>query len=405
MTSLRSKFFTLFKHFDYRILILGVILIYFAIYWGNFHNFILDIDHCELTFCDFQKFYYPAGRAVLEQAPLPNGFYYSNFVALFFVPLALLPQPVSIFIWGVVQVAAAVALLLIPGAILLKDAASRRLYTFLLFTSAPLLNNFKWGQVSLLIVLGVLCAFILYARGHRFWSALLLGTLITVKFFPAVFLFYFLIRKDWKYLLVSMGTFLTTFFLIPMLVLGPARALQLQVNASGDAMQMVTSLAVKNTDTQYFASVIARYFKVPFDSVAFTLLTGLGIAFLLALLFLAYKTAWAGFDNAGLWVCALLLMTFPFWIPSAWPHYFLFLPLIQSMLFQKIRRPGLRGGKLLFILWLLSLLFACILSAQALQDWFTYVWMGLIFWSNLLTLIITWLALRHEFKRPFPAAV
>jgi hypothetical protein len=404
MTSPWSKFIARFKQFDYRLLILGVIFIYFALYWGNFHNFILDIDHCELTFCDFQKFYYPAGRAVLEQAPLPDGFYYSNFVALFFAPLALLSLPVATFIWGVVQVVAAALMLLIPGAVLLKDAPSKRLYTFLLFTSAPLLNNFKWGQVSLLIVLGVLCAFILYARGHRFWSALLLGTLITVKFFPAVFLIYFLLRKDWKYLLVCMGTFLTTFFLIPMLVLGPARALQLQANASGDAMQMVTSLAVRNTDTQYFASVIARYFKIPFDSMTFSLLTGLGIALLLAILFLVWKITRSQVEHAGLWACALLLMTFPFWIPSAWPHYFLFLPLIHSMLFQKIRRSALRGGKWLFILWLFSILFACILAAQALQDWFTYVWMGLIFWSNLFTLLLTWLALRHEFKHPLPAA-
>ena len=41
---------------DYRLLIIAILGGYYFIYWGSFQNFINDIDHCQLAFCDFVAF-------------------------------------------------------------------------------------------------------------------------------------------------------------------------------------------------------------------------------------------------------------------------------------------------------------------------------------------------------------
>jgi alpha-1,2-mannosyltransferase len=381
---------------DPRALIIAAVFVYYVFYYRSFGNFILNIDHCELAFCDFQKFYYLAGKAVLEHGPLPPGFYYSNFAAILFAPLALFPLPISMVVWGVLQVAQALLLFLLPNLGLLKDKLSKGVFAFLFITSASLLHDFKWGQISLLVTLGVFGAFFLYAGRRRTWSAILLGTMIAVKFYPAIFLLYFLFKRDWKSLLVCGAAALACLVVIPILVMGLAQALSSQLFAGQSAAGLVTSLALVNTNTQYFASVIARYFNLSIASGGFRILTIAGYLAILPVLYLAWKVSKSKIENAGFWAFGLLSATIPFWIPSSWSHYFIFMPILQAMLFQEFIRRDFPARKLIFVLWLIAVLFSSILAAQAMRDWFAYVWTGLVFWSTLLTLMMTWVVLRRR---------
>ncbi|HTX92470.1 MAG TPA: glycosyltransferase family 87 protein [Anaerolineales bacterium] len=386
---------------DFRVVGIALILILYAFVWKDFANFIHAIDHCPLAFCDFQQFYYPAGAAVLRQAALPVGFYYSSFAAVLFAPFALLPLSGALVVWGTVQVLAALALYLLPGRSLLKDKASRFVYTVLFFTSAAVLNNFKWGQISTLIVLGVFAAFLLYENGKRYWSAALLGAIVALKFFPAVFLLVFLFKKDWRYLLACAASAAACLLAVPAAAMGPARAFQLQVASGSSVTRMVSSVALVNTDTQYFASVLTRYFKIPVGSPAFLGLTILGYLVTLFVVYLAYRVVRSGRPDGPVWAACLLWMTVPFWIPSAWPHYFAFLPLAQALVFQALVQAGQPVRRGPFLLWLLSGLLASILAELALRDWFSFAWLGLILWGNLAALGLAWSVLR-KMLQPAP---
>jgi hypothetical protein len=72
------------------------------------------------------------------------------------------------------------------------------------------------------------------------------------------------------------------------------------------------------------------------------------------------------------------------------------MPILQAMLFQEFIRRDFPARKLIFVLWLIAVLFSSILAAQAMRDWFAYVWTGLVFWSTLLTLMMTWVVLRRR---------
>jgi hypothetical protein len=80
---------------------------------------------------------------------------------------ACLPLPAAQWLWGGLQVLLALALYALPAADLLRSSRSALLlYTLLLATSLPLLHNFKWGPVSVLLTVGVLAALLLAERGR-----------------------------------------------------------------------------------------------------------------------------------------------------------------------------------------------------------------------------------------------
>ncbi len=126
-----------------------------------------------------------------------------------------------------------VGLYLVPMFTFIREVkpAGRRLsltlvYTFLFITSLPLLHNIKWGQVSVLITLFILISLLLYEGDHKLGSAILLAFAISIKYYPAVFLVYFLLRRDGRYLLTCLAA--CGFFLlaIPALVMGLDRTLE-----------------------------------------------------------------------------------------------------------------------------------------------------------------------------------
>ena len=121
-----------------------------------------------------------------------------------------------------------------------------------------MLNNFKWGQFSILITAGIWGAFLLYENGKRNLSAVLLGLMIAIKFYPAFFLLPFLFKRDWKYLLVSSATAAICLLLVPLPFLGFSEGLPSQFLPGERITWLLQSVAIHNIDTQYFPSVMAR---------------------------------------------------------------------------------------------------------------------------------------------------
>lgn len=363
-----------------------MIAAYYVLYWGSFANFTAAIDHNPTLYPDFAEFYYPAGKAILENTALPESFYYSTFAAFLFAPFALFPLPAALMIWGVVQLALIFLLFRVSAGRLPKIPALGYIFTFLFFTSAALLNNLKWGQVSTLIFLGVFAAFLYYEQNKPTLSALVLSVVIAIKFFPAIFLIYFILLKDWKYLFTCLLMTLAWLVLIPALVFGLAEAIRGQLAVTGHAATMVRLLAMDNIDSQYFASVIARVLRFPILSTVTDFLVYAGYAWTGLVIYVVYRITRARITDAAFWCWGLLAATIPFWIPSAWPHYFVFLPYLQTLAFQRLPELQPRWRRPAVVLWIFSILLSSILIAQAVQNWFRYVGIGALFWSNFFVL-------------------
>ena len=378
-----NKLIGLIKRIDYRLWIIAILIVYYGLYWGSFQNFINDIDHCQLAFCDFVAFYYPAGKAILNHTQIPGGFYYSNFAAILLSPFAFLRGETATIIWGALQVILSGLFFLITSKQLIKGKVSGYVFTFLFLTCSALLNNFKWGQFSILITVGIWGAFLLYENGKRNLSALLLGSMVAIKFYPAIFLLPFIFKRDWKYLIVSTITAAICLLLVPLPFMGFSSSMLFQLAPGERITQLLQSVAIHNIDTQYFSSVIARSLNIPINSPVSDILVAAGYLVVIFTIFMAYRVSRSEIPGGLFCACGLLFATIPFWISSSWPHYFVYLPILQIMAFQEINRDGAPIKRSLLILWIFSVVLSSILTMQAVQSWNKYIGLGSLFWSNL----------------------
>jgi hypothetical protein len=84
---------------------------------------------------------------------------------------------------------------------LLKSITSltwRRIGILTFLAVAPLRNNFLLGQVHVLMLLLLALAAWLYFRNWHFLSGIALASAAAVKIYPALFLLFFLVRKQWR---------------------------------------------------------------------------------------------------------------------------------------------------------------------------------------------------------------
>ena len=375
-------------------MIIAGLVLFYAWYWGSFENFSAQVDHEPGIFPDFVQFYYPAGHAVLTGAALPDSFYYSTFAAVCFAPFALLPLPAALAVWGVTQVAAIFALYALFSRRIPQDAATISVFTFLYFTNAGVLNNLKWGQVSVLLILAAFAAYRFYNQSRKMLSAAVLSAAIAFKFFPAVFLIYFVFSRDWRYVITTLFLAMGWLFVAPSLVMGPQAAIQSQLAISGHASIMLNQLAMGNVDSQNFAAVLGRLGGVAFPSTAGAILVSGGYSLLAGSLYLVYRIARAEGERGLYWAWPILAATIPFWIPSAWPHYFVFLPFMQALVWGSL--PALSHGarRIAAILWMFSAIFSSILIALAVGNWFRFAGFGSLMWASVCglasMLIVLW---------------
>ena len=157
-----------------------------------------------------------------DQTPdFPLPFTYPPFAALVFYPLHLLPFGVVAFCWQVGIVAALYGVVRVSQRLLGVAAGQSPLAapsadgghrTAMLWTAVaiwiePLRSTFDYGQVNVILVLGVLYA----VYSSRWWlSGLLVGLAAGVKLTPAVTGLYFLGMRRWGAAIFSAVVFLAT---------------------------------------------------------------------------------------------------------------------------------------------------------------------------------------------------
>jgi len=209
------------------LLLVAVWLVYLRVTFHSLTRFMAVIDTCPLTFCDFANHYLPMGRHVFDRTGPVPGFLYTPFFALLVALVAQLSDTGAVIAWGVAQVGLTILLLVVPRRLVRRPGlAAAALYVFLFLSAFPVLHNFKWGQISVLVTLCVLGSLALWQRGHAVVAGFLLAFATSIKFYPAWFALALLLRRDWR-ALSAYAVFCALFLVaVPAVALGPHATLQ-----------------------------------------------------------------------------------------------------------------------------------------------------------------------------------
>jgi alpha-1,2-mannosyltransferase len=132
-------------------------------------------------------------------------YHYPNppIMALMLRPLAELPPVVGALIWFYLKVAMAAAAFL--ACVRMIEAGGASFPTWakvgtLLLSASPLIGDLQHGNINILILFLVVASLYAFHRGGDWLAGLLLALAICCKVTPALFVFYFLWKRQWKVL-------------------------------------------------------------------------------------------------------------------------------------------------------------------------------------------------------------
>lgn len=370
-------------------MLLGLLAL--RIKWPTWRDFVIAIDHGDLCFADFVHHYYPTVAESLRHGAPAGGFFYPAGFAAMIAPLGLLSLKGAIAAWSVVLGASFGVLVFV----LIRAAAPGRswlsaLASLIAVTSVPVLHDVKWGQVSLPILAAAGLAFVFYER-RPLVAAALLGVAAGIKGYPLVFVGWFLLRGDLRFVLRAAIACVVTLVVLPVLVMGPSHALFFQRVSTGAVMGAADGV-LRDFNSQYAPAVLARY-EGGWDAAAadvramgelgsFAALAAIGALVIVAARSTA-KTIAAHREMIGL---VLLASSVPFWLRTSWSHYFVHLPVAQTLLTHMLLRDRPRNALALVVLVGPSVFLASVLGLFATEGWWFYANAGSLFFANLLVL-------------------
>ncbi len=169
--------------------------------------------------------YYTAGRLVAEGSDLsrlyddawfqeqihrsgiPEQGKFSPFpppTALLFAPLSLLPPIEALRVMTMLNLVLLLASVMLLSKILSLTPARAAL--LVLVSGAGLWNCFRFGQLYVALSASVILGYYLFIKGRPLLAGIAFGILIPVKYYPVIFLPYFLVKKEWRVVLGAAGS-------------------------------------------------------------------------------------------------------------------------------------------------------------------------------------------------------
>jgi alpha-1,2-mannosyltransferase len=359
-------------------------------------DFVAAIDHGDVPGGDFVFHYYPTARDSIRAGAPAGGFFYPAGFAVFLAPLGRLDLEPARVLWYLILAASVLwTATWVMRAVAPKQPLLAILGTALYVTSIPVLHDFKWGQVSVLIVATAATAFVLRAREKQKTSAALLGVAAAIKMYPLVFVGWFVLRRDWRFVARAAIACAITLAVLPAIVMGPVHALFFQRVATQSVVGAQDGV-LYDFNSQFAPAVLARYYGG--WGVASTSITRLGqigawtaLAIIAGLLLLLSVTkAKRITERRELWAFVLLSSTVPFWLKTSWTHYFVHLPIAQVLLASTLverRRP--RDLAVLVLLVAPSVFLSNVVGLPGAEGWLPYAESGSPFFANLAVLVAT----------------
>lgn len=369
----------------------AVLFLYYKITWETVGAFVTAIDHCPRLFCDFVNHYFPMGQTLFTtHTPVP-GYFYTSFFALFLSLFSFFQLEGAVLLWGVFQGTVTFLLVSVPAVYFYKRWKPQYfLYLFLFFSSFPVLHNLKWGQVSIALTLCVIGAFFLYRREWKFLAAVLLAISFAVKFYTGVFLIYFLLKRDLRFVVVFLVSVFIFMIVMPSFFIGIGDNIGFygSVNRAVDSSRAWISMDV---NSQYAANVITRVLPFTGDSTVFRIILVIAGYLVFGInIFIIYKMTKTGSSEEVSWVFFLLFVSLPFILETSWSHYFVYLPFCHVMLVKVVwEEVGSFVWRVVnYVLLVFSILSASIFFFNIIGKWYLFAHSGFLFFSNLAVLIL-----------------
>lgn len=374
-------------------LLLGLLLL--RLQWRSVHDAVVAIDHGDVLFADFVHHYYPTVNGPLRHQPPAGGFFYPAAFAVIIAPLGWLSEHGAVMAWGCLQIAC----LAFTSLVLVREAAGGRpllaaLGTVLTLTSIPVLHNLKWGQVSLPILAVAGGAFVAYARGRKNVAAVLLALAAAIKGYPLVFLGWFVLRGDLRFVLRAGLACAIALVVLPGVFMGPSHALFFQRVSTGSVVGAADGV-VRDFNSQYAPAVLSRFYeggwdRAPIEVLAWAKLgSALAIAIIAGLALLAARSSSPRIAaQRELLGFVLLACSVPFWLRTSWSHYFVHLAVAQTLLAALYAGRGRALDALAIALLVApSVYVASVLGLRETEGWWYYANAGTLFFANGLVLL------------------
>lgn len=128
------------------------------------------------------------------------------FADILLSPLWLLNFHTAAFVWTLIELA---CMLCIIYLLLRAEHIPMKYFPLIvLFTLAaqPFQSNLITGQITIVLVLFIAVAWFLYKKGHETASGVFIALATMLKFYPGLFILFYLINKRWKALMASVVT-------------------------------------------------------------------------------------------------------------------------------------------------------------------------------------------------------
>lgn len=383
-------------------------LVGLAILWMIFESprgVVARVDHGNL-FDDFRLHYHPTGAHVLERGGPWGGYFYTVSFAILLAPLCALDVDLASRVWGgFIVVNTLVLAFVLPHWLAPRRKWLLAAATLVVTTSIPVLHNWKWGQVSLPLVVLMAGAHHLAEKKRAIASGALLGLASSVKLFPLVFLAFSAARRDVRGIVATLAFAGALLVLLPWAVVGSEHALWFQRIASESAVGAVA--AVRNDyNAQYVPSFIARIvhgFEGPIrmSDTYWQLAAYAGYAVVLGLVAFYRWGVVRGVSHPERWAFVFGTLGLPFILPTSWTHYFCFLPLVQLHLATRIPLTKPTQRLRIFAMSLLgcSVLFASAPWLSVFRKWYWFARNGNPIEAHLFALAVACVIYAHEAGR------
>ncbi len=187
---------------------------------------------------DFDTFYYAASH-VVDGIPLyapiegVSPYIYPPFFACLISPLAMIGMEAASFLWYVLSLALFAVSMVISATLIFGHTDVRRIWDsalflpktiFLVLAGAIFIDNISLLQSNILLFFAVVTGLYYFKKRRFIVGGMLLGLAISIKLLPALFLAYFVVKRNFK-MAASCLVWIAIFTLIaPALFLGPKTA-------------------------------------------------------------------------------------------------------------------------------------------------------------------------------------
>lgn len=120
------------------------------------------------------------------------------------LPIAILSPASALKVWTLISLAGLVGIIVLLSKIVHVEIVTTAIVVLL--GGIGLANNFRFGQFYVILLFLIVSGYYFWAHGSSVLAGIAFGIGASFKYFPIIYLFLFILRKDWKGASALLGT-------------------------------------------------------------------------------------------------------------------------------------------------------------------------------------------------------